>query len=82
MIFYTTMPEELMFPIVEEEYKKQSIVEMNGVQLLVQETESSQYEIVRIMSSDPQHFLDNQYCPGQKITMTISTNGGKYGIIG
>ncbi|QGQ46800.1 YlzJ-like family protein [Metabacillus sediminilitoris] len=82
MIFYTTMPEQLMFPIMDEEYRKQSVVEMNGVQLLVQETTPSQYEVVRILSSDPQHYLDEQYCPGQKITMTFSTNGGKYGIIG
>lgn len=74
MIFYTMMPEELMFPTLEEDYKRQSIVEMNGVPLLVQATTTSQYEIVRVLSSDPRHFLDNQYCPGQKITMSISTN--------
>jgi hypothetical protein len=68
------MPEELMFPTLEEDYKKQSVVEMNGVPLLVQATTTSQYEIVRVLSSDPRHFLDNQYCPGQKITMSISTN--------
>jgi hypothetical protein len=68
------MPEELMFPTLEEDYKRQSVVEMNGVPLLVQATTTSQYEIVRVLSSDPRHFLDNQYCPGQKITMSISTN--------
>ncbi|MBO1510354.1 YlzJ-like family protein [Metabacillus bambusae] len=82
MIYYTMMPEELMFPTMEDEYKKQSVIHMNGVQLLVQETATAQYEIVRILSSDPRHFLDNQYCPGQKITMTISTPEEKYGIIG
>ncbi|MGM0873726.1 MAG: YlzJ-like family protein [Bacillota bacterium] len=82
MIFYTLMPEELMFPTLEEDFKKQSVVEMNGVQLLVQTTATSQYEIVRILSSDPRHYLDAQYCPGQKITMSISTNEGNYGIIG
>lgn len=82
MIFYTLMPEELMYPTLEEDFKKQSVVEMNGVQLLVQTTATSQYEIVRILSSDPRHYLDTQYCPGQKITMSISTNEGNYGIIG
>jgi hypothetical protein len=76
------MPEELMYPTLEEDFKKQSVVEMNGVQLLVQTTATSQYEIVRILSSDPRHYLDSQYCPGQKITMSISTNEGNYGIIG
>lgn len=76
MIFYTMMPEELMFPTLEEDFKKQSVIQMNGVPLLVQATDTAQYEIVRILSSDPRHFLDKQYCPGQKITMSISTNEG------
>ncbi len=74
MIYYTMMPEELMFPSVDRDYEKQSIVEVNGVQLLVQQLENSQFEIIRIMSSDPQHFLNSQLCPGQKITMSLSIN--------
>ncbi|WP_226665607.1 YlzJ-like family protein [Metabacillus litoralis] len=81
MIFYTMVPNELIFPTLDEEYKKQSVVEVNGVQLLVQETTNSQFEIVRILSSDPNHFLDSQICPGQKVTMSISTNQGNYGIM-
>ncbi|PMC38493.1 ribonuclease [Bacillus sp. UMB0899] len=74
MIYYTMMPEELMFPSVDRDYEKQSIVELNGVQLLVQQTENAQFEIIRVMSSDPQHYLDSQLCPGQKITMSLSIN--------
>lgn len=73
MIYYTMMPEELMFPHTEEEYKKQSVIEMNGIQLLVQQSENAQYEIIRVLSSDPQHFLNLELCPGQKITMSLST---------
>ncbi|KKI92626.1 hypothetical protein WQ54_08425 [Bacillus sp. SA1-12] len=82
MIFYTMMPEQLMFPTHEDDFKKQSVIEMNGVQLLVQEASKAHYEIVRVLSSDPRHFLDSQYCPGQKITMSVSTNEDNYGIIG
>ncbi len=74
MIYYTMMPEELMFPCVEDDYRKQSVVEINGVQLLVQQADNAQYEIIRILSSDPRHYLDSQLCPGQKITMSISIN--------
>lgn len=74
MIYYTMMPEELMFPPVGSDYEKQSIIELNGVQLLVQQTDNSQFEIIRLMSSDPQHYLDSQLCPGQKITMSFSIN--------
>ncbi len=72
MIYYTMMPEELMFPTHEEEYKKQTIIEKDGVQLLVQGTGTAEYEIVRILSSDPKYFLDQQYTPGQKIIMSNS----------
>ena len=72
MIYYTMMPEELMFPTHEEEYKKQTIIEKNGVQLLVQQANHSQYEILRVLSSNPSHYLDEQYCPGQKIIMGVT----------
>ncbi|MDQ0230473.1 YlzJ-like family protein [Metabacillus malikii] len=72
MIYYTMMPEELMFPTHEEEYKKQTIIEKNGVQLLVQQASHSQYEILRVLSSNPSHYLDEQYCPGQKIIMGVT----------
>lgn len=74
MIYYTMMPEELMFPSVGTDFEKQSIIELNGVQLLVQQTDNAQYEIIRLMSSDPKHYLDSQLCPGQKITMSFSIN--------
>jgi YlzJ-like protein len=74
MIYYTMMPEELMFPHTEDEYKKQSVIKMNGIQLLVQQSENAQYEIIRVLSSDPQHYLNSELCPGQKITMSLSTS--------
>jgi hypothetical protein len=72
MIYYTMMPEELMFPTVESDYQKQSVIEMNGVQLLVQQSENTQYEIVRLLSSNPQDYLNSALCPGQKITMSVT----------
>ena len=66
------MPEELIFPTAETDFNKQKIVEMNGVSLLVNETSQNQYVILRVLSSDPQHFLDEQYSPGQKVTMSVN----------
>lgn len=74
MIYYTMMPEDLMYPTLEEDYRKQSVIEMNGVQLLVQQSENAQYEIIRILSSNPQDYLKSELCPGQKITMSVSMN--------
>lgn len=70
MMLYTMMPEELIFPTMEQEYSKHKVVAINGVSLLVNEAEQGEYSIVRVMSTDPTHFLDNRFSPGQKITMS------------
>lgn len=68
MILYTMMPYEMVFPTAEADYGKQSIVHLDGIDLLVMENNSSEYEIIRILSSNPNHFLNEKYCPGQKIS--------------
>lgn len=69
MILYTTMPQELIY---EQEYDSLSshiMVEDNGVPLLVSEVSNGEYEVVRILSSNPQHFLDTRYNPGAKLKL-------------
>lgn len=65
MILYTMMPEELVFPIDMSVYDKQKIVQMNGISVVVSENAQKQYEVVRLLSTNPQDFLNEQYCPGQ-----------------
>lgn len=72
MILYTSMPEELIFPVQSSDYESVSTIEVNGLQMVVRQAEQNQFEIVRILSTNPQHFLDEQYSPGQKISMTFS----------
>ncbi|MDQ0860069.1 MULTISPECIES: YlzJ-like family protein [Bacillaceae] len=72
MILYTSMPEELIFPVQTADFESVSTIEMNGLQMVVRQTEQNQYEIVRLLSTDPQDFLNEQYSPGQKISMTFS----------
>ncbi|WP_462409289.1 YlzJ-like family protein [Neobacillus sp. Marseille-QA0830] len=68
MILYTMMPYELVFPYETDGYAKQQVVTYNGIPLVV-ETDGSQYaQVVRVLSSDPQHFLNDQICPGTKIS--------------
>jgi L-rhamnose mutarotase len=73
MILHTIVPESLIFQSSDEEYKKQHVVQYNGVSLLVQKTETHEYEIVRLLSSNPQHFLQAQYEPGKKLHSTVLT---------
>ncbi|MCA1030130.1 YlzJ-like family protein [Bacillus timonensis] len=67
MILYTIMPQEAVFPTPESEFAKQKIINHNGVSLLVNELSTFEYQVVRILSSDPQHFLDSRYTPGQSL---------------
>jgi hypothetical protein len=67
MILYTIMPQELVYPTRDEEYQRQKMVKVNGVSMLVQDNGSMGYEIIRLFSTDPQHYLQEQYSPGSRI---------------
>ncbi|WP_028399038.1 YlzJ-like family protein [Ectobacillus panaciterrae] len=65
MILYTIVPEQLIYPIDDRVYAKQKIVNCNGIDMVVEACGDSGYSIIRILSSDPQHYL--QYQPGQRV---------------
>ncbi|PFA23901.1 ribonuclease [Bacillus cereus] len=66
MILYTIMPEQLVYQTDDSQYERQKIVNMNGVEMVVSEENSQYYSVVRVLSTNPSHYL--QYEPGQKIT--------------
>ncbi|PFO05864.1 ribonuclease [Bacillus sp. AFS076308] len=68
MILYTMMPSELIFPSEQTEESKQKFITYQGVSMLVEQTDSDHVQVVRILSSDPQHYLNQQLCPGAKIS--------------
>jgi hypothetical protein len=68
MILYTTVPQELVFPTEQDTFSQQTMVEWQGIPLLVEQSEQ-QYRVVRVMSSDPAHYLNEQICPGQYLQM-------------
>ncbi|WP_445488158.1 YlzJ-like family protein [Niallia sp. 03133] len=67
MIMYTLMPQELMFPINQEIFDNQVVIDYEGISLLVQKKESNEYEVLRILSTDPNHYLHAPVQPGSKI---------------
>lgn len=69
MILYTMMPQELIFGTEAIDEKKRLEVEIDGVPLLVEMTADYDYEVIRVMSSNPNHFLDARFSPGCKISM-------------
>ncbi|WP_019152730.1 YlzJ-like family protein [Robertmurraya massiliosenegalensis] len=69
MILYTMMPQELIFPSDENEFARQIQVLRDGIPLIVEETEDNKYRVVRNLSSDPNHYLDQRYTPGAMFSM-------------
>ncbi|GGE65072.1 YlzJ-like family protein [Priestia taiwanensis] len=67
MILYTIMPEQFVYPTDSATYMNQRTVIVNNVEMIVGNTDGSEYEVVRILSTDPQHYL--LYTPGQRLTM-------------
>jgi hypothetical protein len=67
MILYTTVPQEQIYPVDASEFSGQMMMEHQGVPLLVQKVDDK-YRILRVMSSDPAHYLNGTICPGEFIT--------------
>ncbi|WP_416150892.1 YlzJ-like family protein [Salipaludibacillus sp. HK11] len=64
MILYTYQNLHTVFPTAESEYDAQQVVDVPGGQLMI-EPEGKEFRIVRLLSTDPNLFLDPKYTPGQ-----------------
>ena len=64
MILYTTMPQDLIFQTEAMEYGKHTVIDYEGIPLLVEMDDNHDYRVVRVMSSNPDHYLDGRLCPG------------------
>jgi hypothetical protein len=72
MILYTTMPQELIFQTAVDDYMKQSVINYQGVPMLIEQVGATECRVLRVMSSDPSHYLDPNYQPGTMISMVPS----------
>lgn len=68
MILYTMMPHELIFPQEEKESTKQMAIRYEGIPLLVELTNGGECQVIRNLSTDPNHYLDPRCTPGTKIS--------------
>ncbi|CAH0153043.1 MULTISPECIES: YlzJ-like family protein [Priestia] len=66
MILYTMMPQELIFQqSYQQEQSQPKLINHNGIPVIVEENEQKQQQIVRILSTNPQDYLNENYYPGQ-----------------
>ncbi len=69
MILYTMMPQDLVFPPEEmEQTSVQMVVNYKGVPVLAEQIDAMNYRIIRVMSTDPSHYLNEDCAPGSKIS--------------
>lgn len=68
MIIYSTMPAEIIFENFDQMEKTEvREVKMGGITMLVEPTGAYEGKIVRLISPDPQDYLNPSYAPGQTI---------------
>ncbi|MCM3600131.1 YlzJ-like family protein [Robertmurraya korlensis] len=68
MILYTLTPPEMIFTNDNQEVSQQKMYHLDGIPLLVESDAEGAYRVVRVMSSDPAHYLDERCTPGAKIS--------------
>lgn len=64
MILYTPLSESDIFPSEESVHHKRSCVTHNGRSLYVEENDDGSYQLLQLLSTDPNDFLDTSYTPG------------------
>ncbi|WP_041966679.1 YlzJ-like family protein [Mesobacillus selenatarsenatis] len=69
MILYTMMPHEQVFP-PEEGAVNQVMVSYNGIPIMAELTENHEYRVVRVMSTDPNHYMEPTCLPGSTFTLS------------
>ncbi|MDI3538156.1 MAG: hypothetical protein PWP12_61 [Bacillota bacterium] len=68
MILYTPMPLELVLEGMEDYRPQYEEVVVRGHKLLVERTGVNQAKLVRLLSTNPNDFLDPSFFPGSILT--------------
>ncbi|GAF63593.1 YlzJ-like family protein [Alkalihalobacillus trypoxylicola] len=69
MILYTMMPHEQVFSNDEQSYTQYVTLPVKDGHLIVEKVNHSDYQIVRLLSTNPMSYLNNEYTPGTIIQM-------------
>lgn len=64
MILYTPLSLEDIYPQAPEEYSNRQFISHEGRSLYVEQTADGSYQLLQLMSTDPQDFLKKTYTPG------------------
>ena len=68
MILYTMMPQELIYQTDIQDYERVTQINYDGIPLVVEKTDDYNYRVLRVLSTDPKHYLDSRCTPGSMIS--------------
>lgn len=64
MILYTPFTESEIFPTSDDDFDNRCCVSHNGKMLYVEETSNGTYQLLQLLSTDPNDFMDTTFTPG------------------
>jgi len=67
MILYTPISESEIFSSSTSEFTKRHCISYEGRLCIAQQQENGSYELVQLLSTDPQDFLDSKFLPGEVV---------------
>lgn len=68
MILYTMMPQEMIFP-EENTATNQILIDINEGHLVLEQVSNQEFRVVRLISTDPNAYLNENYTPGKMISL-------------
>ncbi|MBP1949182.1 YlzJ-like family protein [Virgibacillus litoralis] len=63
-MLYTPLSETDIFPYSEKDFSNRHCVSYQGKDLYVEQAEDGSYQLLQLLSSDPQDFMNSDYNPG------------------
>ncbi|MBP1991276.1 YlzJ-like family protein [Paenibacillus eucommiae] len=67
MIYYSVIPSEVIFQGMEDFHPHYEEIQLNGLTMQVEPIGSNQARIVRLISTNPQDYINPRYTPGTMI---------------
>ncbi|UFU01089.1 YlzJ-like family protein [Radiobacillus kanasensis] len=68
MILYTPLSQEDIFPEDQKSYLGQEIVQVDGKAVCAKKREDGSYEVIQLLSTNPNDFLVQNFQPGSIFT--------------
>lgn len=70
MIIYSTLSMEEIFPDPSTETTNRAYLSINGKQVYAEQLADGSYQLLQLLSTDPQDFLNNDYQPGAYVSLS------------